>query len=281
MEQIQLFVLFPEYEEASSNIPYIERIGLLSEEEMSVYIRDFANLVSFLSHERYDGFYDGLNVVSFSKPLDEVEDCYPNSKTFLRNVLRKWSNWRDEKVSDDTCYYYHQTPVSNETLSEIAGRKRQSPQENRFCVINHKAIKSTEDPLPVFDSDHVQKRVPEGIRQLPCRIIALHGWFEENRLPKRKFRINPKHGENGKGHQKGAAPLLCSCSQAEALLHKAVGEDSSARNPLFYYDKVHNRYIEFRSENTPDNAYHAFHLEEGEISSRLGSRIVEKIEVTR
>jgi hypothetical protein len=249
----------------------------LSEEEMSAYIRDFANLVSFLSHERYDGFYDGVNVVSFSKPLDEVEDCYPNCKTFLRNVLRKWNSWRDEKVTDDTYYYYLQTPISDETLSEIAERRRQSPQENRFCVINHKAIKNTEDPLPVYNSNRVQ----QGIRQLPCQIIALHSWFEENRLPKRKFRINPKHGENGKGHQKGAASLLCSCNQAKALLHKAVGEDSSARNPLFYYDKIYKRYIEFRSENTLDNTYHAFHLEEREISSRLGNRIVEKIEATR
>jgi hypothetical protein len=126
--------------------------------------------------------------------------------------------------------------------------------------------------LPVYN----QQREDLSIKQSRCEIKSIHQWFEKNRLPERIFNLNPKHGENGKGNIPGESILLCSKEKAQCLLHKAVGDSS---NPtLFYYDEEYGRYMEFKNENTGNNTYHAFHIENNILCHRLKKSIKEKID---
>jgi hypothetical protein len=44
---------------------------------------------------------------------------------------------------------------------------------------------------------------------------------------------------------------------------------------LYFYDKKREKYIEFRNENTPQNTYHAFHIEQKEIAKEAKKKIGE------
>lgn len=272
MAQMQLFVIFPEYVDNGfvATAPYISTIDLSDANKVEAFIAEFERMIMFFSYEDYDGYYDAKNIKAFSIPLETLEDCYPGHITVLRNVMNKWNDWRDEPTPDNgQQYYYHSTSLSNDTLSEIAKRKQQAG--DNFLVINHKSIDHGQKQLPVFNQ-HGEDR---SIEQLGCNIKELHTWFGENRLPERVFRLNPKHGENGKKNFKGESVLLCSHAEAEKLLHKAIG--NSGDRTLHYYDKKNTKYIEFKAENT-GNSYHAFHVENNIVCHRISKEVKKKID---
>ena len=49
---------------------------------------------------------------------------------------------------------------------------------------------------------------------------------------------------------------MCSRGEAMNMLLKAIGSDSKV---LYFFDKTHNQYIEFKYESK--NTYHGFHLD--------------------
>jgi hypothetical protein len=87
-------------------------------------------------------------------------------------------------------------------------------------------------------------------------------WIKLKRQ-KRVFKINPKHGENGKGkkHNKGeeVSSLLCSVDEANSLLQDAISYGSLSE--LYCLDKGRDKFLVFKSENTQDNAYHGYHVQ--------------------
>lgn len=276
MGQTELFILFPEYVEGdqAATAPYLRTIDLLSEEEMEAYIDRFRDLTEFLTHENYTGYCDMENIRAFSRPLEMAEECYPDKKRSLLAAIRGWENWREEAAENAPALYFHALPISSDTLSEIAARKgRQEKDGPVYLVVSNGAVEPVDDLLPVFN----EKKEDQAIAQRECRCDQVHGWFTANRKPARIYTFNPKHGENGKGHLKGASPLLCSREEAAEMLRLAVGE--SLGLPLFYYDKEHRKYIQFKNENTLVNSYHAFHVEDNEVRRTLPKRVLKKIEL--
>ncbi|KAA6347565.1 hypothetical protein EZS27_004964 [termite gut metagenome] len=273
MAQMQLFILFPEYveRENTATAPYIKTIDMSDLNVTQKYITDFGHIVSFFSYEDYDGYYDLKNLEAFIKSLKKMENCYPDPKTILKNTIKNWRNWRDEAIGDNgQSYYFYTMPLIDDTLTEIARRKYQT-KDTVFLVVNNEGIDHKEKLLPVYN----HHRTDQEIQQCNCDSKSLHKWFEENRLPKRVFNLNPKHGENGKGKykKKDVSSLYSSHDEAEILLHKAIDEDSAKR--LYFYDKKYKKYIEFRNENTPQNTYHAFHIEQNEIAEEVKRKIDE------
>lgn len=274
MAETQLFVVFPEYVEGEQQptAPYIKSIDLLSVEEIEDYINKINDIIFFITHENYQGFYDMDNVRAFGKPLEELEDCYPGKNRTLMMAINAWDNWRDTSVNDgSTQYFYHTTPLTPETLSEIAFRKK-TIADNTYLVINNNAIECQDEILPVYDAD----RNNQEIEHRECTCGTLHKWFITQRKPPRIFNFNPKHGENGVGHRHDASPLRCLRGEAEEMLHKAVGE--SPGKPLFYYDTIRKQYIEFKNEKTKVNTYHAFHVENNIVCHRIRKEVIKKTE---
>ena len=58
------------------------------------------------------------------------------------------------------------------------------------------------------------------------------------------------------------AILYCSIEHAEALLHKAIGENDVG--PLYAWDEEFDRYMEFKRESKSSTTFHSYHLEDGD-----------------
>ena len=96
METTELFILFPEYKEAPDKTgSYLEADTIMGEDEMYRYIQEIEDVNNFFTHEEYCGYYDRRNVKAFLYPLNELEECYPDHKTYLRSILKNWEDWRD------------------------------------------------------------------------------------------------------------------------------------------------------------------------------------------
>jgi hypothetical protein len=148
MAQMQLFIVFPEYVEKGNiaTAPYIKTIDILDSNVTQEYINKFERIISFFSYEDYDGYYDTKNLEAFSKPLEIVDDCYPGQKTALRNTIKKWgNNWRNEAIGDNgQNYYFYSILLIDDTLTEIARRKRQI-KDTAFLVVNNEGLDHKEN----------------------------------------------------------------------------------------------------------------------------------------
>ena len=127
METTELFLLFPKYKGSDQDQSfYIDEFDLMDEDKIDDYIQQISRINVFFVHEKYQGYYDASNVAAFAYPLDEIEECYPGKKTYLRIILKEWENWRNKSLQNkcDTFTFYV-TPICNDTLCEIAKRQKE------------------------------------------------------------------------------------------------------------------------------------------------------------
>lgn len=258
MEHSELFLLLPRYEDVEGQPVYIRTKGLMSKDEILNVIKNIDKIHQFIENENYKGYYDADNVSSFLYPVETLEDCYPNIKGLMRIVIRQWGeNWRTQKVQKDTeSYMFDDLPIKDDTLCEMAERKAVATDGSVFLLVNQDAFS---DIVKTIRVKRNQTEWKLEVRKADFKSIL--NWYETNRKPQRIFNLNPKHGENGKGAHpanKGekVSVLMCSKEEAKDMLLKAIGEDEKV---LYFYDHVHNQYIEFKRESA--NTYHGFHLD--------------------
>ena len=231
---------------------------------------------SFFSYENYEGFYDSRNMQAFMIPVDSLKDCYPKVSTLLRRKISNWgSDWRKFKtLADQDVYKFLGTELVDDVLCEVANRQQENP-ENTYLIVDDDALVLQTDELELLFKGKVvliDRRALE-VKPLAC-------WFECNRRPVRKFHLNPKHGENGKGahpEHKGdkVSVLLCSGDEAAVLLNKAIGVNAESKT-LFFRDVNRDKYIEFKCEG--NQVFHGFHLDDEEAKQRVSVCVKEKIE---
>lgn len=271
MESTEVFIVLPEYRESAIQTGhYLQSEKLFDDNEISKYIHKIEIFNDFFTHENYQAYYDVRNIVAFSLPLEEIEECYPNQKTYLRSVLREWENWRETPLQcEKDTYRLHSCPIADDSFCEIAKRQTLNP-ENAYLLINHQAFECKKKFIEI-DCNDVKLQV------MTCHINIrdVAEWFTCYRKPQRIYNWNPKHGENGKRahpENKGdkVSTLLCSKEEAYELLKKAIG--IYPHTTLFYYDRKHLHYMEFKKENA--QTFHSFHIED---ESRVPKSIKEKI----
>ena len=248
----EVFILFPE---TAPLHPFMEKHeGFKSEEELDQYFSTLILCKKALEIENYCGFYDIENVKQFLVHYDAFNNFYPkNPSRILRTLLKEWINWRDEKVSyiEGKCELLQQELRDN-SFCEVSFRKIQD-EKNAYSLASHKALKI---PLRTHTISIEGKVI--NIDCLPVRDLPI--WFSVNRIPKRTYHPNPKHGEKGIGEWPQAAKLLCSHQDAETMLQKAIG--CAEIDELYYYDSDHQKFIIFRFEgNNPQHQYHAYHIQ--------------------
>ena len=152
---------------------------------------------------------------------------------------------------------YYCIPIKDDTLCEMTERKFVSKDESTFLLINYDAFSCASETIITKRN---QDEVELNVRNADIKNISK--WYETNRKPQRIFNLNPKHGENGKGAHPGnkgekVSVLMCSRGEAKNMLLKAICSDPKV---LYFFDKTHNQYIEFKCESK--NTYHGFHLDE-------------------
>lgn len=271
METTELFLLFPKYKESSQDQSlYINGIDLMDTEELHDYIQRISAMNAFFVHEEYQGYYDALNIAAFAYPLEEIEDCYPGEKTYLRTLLKEWENWRDQSLQDEhDLFTFYARPISNDTLCEIAKRKKEQ-LDSAFLLINHQAFLYSQPEIKISCSGREQEI---HIRRIEIKEIA--EWFIQNRKPQRIYNWNRKHGELGVGahpdhHGEVVSKLLCSRVEAKELLKKAIG--LRPQGVMYCYDDKYAHYMEFKMESA--NTFHSFHIED---ESRVPKVVKDKI----
>lgn len=257
METTELFILFPEYKEAPDKTgSYLEADNIMEEDEMYCYIQEIEKMNNFFTHEDYLGYYDRQNVKAFLYPLNEIEECYPGHKTYLRSILRNWGDWREVALqTGEDRFRFDGQSISDDTLCEVAKRKSEHV-DCAYLVVNHRAFQRSDEFVAVECNGAVCRIDMYGVEQKKLSV-----WFVENRRPERVYNWNPKHGEFGKGahpEHRGdeVSVLLGSRTEAGDLLKKAIGEYPFKK--MFSFDKKYNSYMEFKQEGGV--IYHSFHI---------------------
>ena len=274
MEGNELFLILPPHEEAKCQPLYLKRNGEMSNEELTAFIYEIEHVNSFFTHENYTLYYDSENLKAFLIPIEILPECYPQKGQLLRRLLANQAeDWRRncQQKSEET-YSHLKITIANDTLCEITKRVSESTHPNTYLLLNHQALKSTENPIKITCNCS-----EKSISVCDLNLKKLAAWFEQNRIPQRFFNLNPKHGEEGKGahrSNKGSkvSILMTNKEEATKLLQRALGEDPKT---LFFFDSKQKMYIEFKQEH--DQTYHGFHLDKEE-QDRVPKSILKKIE---
>jgi len=258
MAQVNLFLLLPETEPTnqwmrSTQADFYETDAY---ETLIQYLKIISESVTI---EKYEGFYDSSNIKNFLCLYDTLEDCYPSApKRLLRSVISRnaFINWREEAIqSPDTVYKIFNQPINDNTFCEIAERKNKVG-DDKYALLNHHACTIKE--MIVVNIDNKSDIEINNLKDEE----EISKWFAKNRLPPRKFNINPKHGENRQDirivNREIISPLRCSCQKAQALLDTAIGESVKE---LYNLDPDYDEIIVYKYEGpTPQNMYHGYHV---------------------
>ena len=267
-----LFVLFREYFD-HSHAPSSSCIQCTSgadANEQLAYCEKWLAVIRFFKYETCNRFYDYNNVKSMLYPyilleseFGEQEIEYPNLASYIRTEFKKEGlvDWRDEYDDNDEhvqMYFYNGVDVTNDTFGEIIRVKKSYPA----ILLNCEALRCPSQ-INVSSNDGQTYYI-----DCVSDIQALHKWFSSNRLPRRVFVYNPKHGDKFRpseyisGTNRKAARLEATCEEAQRLLDLAIS--TSPTDSFWYYDAQVGKYIYFENQQEIRLAFHGYHLSPGE-----------------
>ncbi len=144
--------------------------------------------------------------------------------------------------------------------------KQNENSEDKFILaffpFFDETIFTEKSEITIIKDNYDKSKLPE-IHQIPF-VKDENSAFEcvkKYRTPL-NFHLNPKHGENGKGNQKGESVLYCNEEEASKMLQEAIMKNVNNLYPALNYDQNHKKFIVFKHEgDTKENLYHAFHLD--------------------
>jgi hypothetical protein len=223
-------------------------------------------------------FYDAENINDFQRQMNELDEEFMSVQNAFYTLLSHAENCRDKsQLAVDSVYFIWDLnqfrgiqinrPIS--MLAEIAEEKRQN---NKLILIHNDSIHLNRSIIPIIKEDYGHKCPFLICIEHVKNRIELENWIRQNRQP-RCFNLNPKHGENGKGAKankgENVSVLLCDKKHAQALLDSAVG-DKRITKKLFHFDQEFQKFIVFEDENTPNNSYHGYHIDnENEVPDEI------------
>jgi hypothetical protein len=249
---VELFLLLPETTPTHSFIK--KNDGFQSNEEVSDYLKELSNSLKSISTENYIGYYDSENITNYLEHYEILDEFYPlKPKRVLSALLKEFYNWREVRISaiDESASLFF-IPITNDSFCEALTRKHLD-RKNLYLFVSHNAL-SKKFVLLSF----IFRRISHSIDV--SELTSLFTWFSRNRVPKRNYHPSPKHGENGRGEQKGESKLLCTHNQAKELLNTSIG--IQGYDELYNYDETVGKYIIFRYEgDNPLNQFHAYHID--------------------
>jgi len=282
MKEIKCFVLLPvltRNESIFQSETLYQSIDNLN--RFREFLHNYQKMIEIVEREKGAKIiYDAENIKEFQQQMNGLDDEFMSLQYAFYTLLSNAENFRDKSKQATNCLYFIwdlnqftgiqiSGPIS--TLAEIAEEKRQD--ENKKLVLMHNdSIHLNRSIIPII-KDGYGDRCPFFICiQHVKNSTELENWISQNRQP-RLFNLNPKHGENGKGAKanKGeeVSVLLCNKKHAQELLDTAVG-DKRISKKLFNFDNEHQKIIVFEDENTPNNTYHGYHVDnENEVPQNL------------
>ena len=257
MKETQLFFLLPEYKDKDNTTHlFLETERLMSDEELTVYIRRLKAVVMYMNDENVSCFYDSQNLHAFLFPITIMPDEYPAKRRYQMEFMEKFLEcWRDcQEACDGDSFFYRGTRTKDNTLCEIAKRQYNN-QRNRYIVVSHEALNTM-----TVDSEKLKVKCngrEKIFRAVKADVNVLIPWLRCKGVIIRKYHPNTaKHGESGLGGSQAsdASPLLCSNKKAKKMMGKAL----KVGRELFFFDKEHELYIRFMDGG--NDTFHPFHI---------------------
>jgi len=257
MNGTYLYIILPESESTTLYTPW----NLLNEEYWEYenfveFVKELSSYLLQIKNENFFGKYDLLNILSFLKELEVLEDLYPNSPTrILRSILKNFEDWRKDLnnwVGDE--YIIFGQGLKNHSLCKISNHLSSISENENIALLNHKALSFRDDITINFN------RKSNCIPNINS-IEKISTWFQKNRIPCRKFHDTDKHKENNNGNWDNASPLRCTLQQAQNLLNSAIGDKTT----LYNIDIQNNCWIKFMYDNVEvpigQKQYHGYSLD--------------------
>jgi hypothetical protein len=281
MKEIKCFVLLPIFtpnESIFQSESFEQSID--NPNSLEEFLKNYQQMIEIVEREKGATIvYDAKNIKEFQEFMIELNDEFMSLQGAFYTLLSNAKNFRENSKQMTDCLYFIwnleqltaiQILDSIASLAEMAEEKRQD-ENKKLVLIYHDRI-DINRPIPVI-KDHYGNRCPFFICIPHVRNrTELEDWINKNRQS-RLFNLNPKHGENGKGAKsnKGeeVSVLLCNKKHAQELLDSAIGDKRKTKK-LFNFDNEHKKFIVFEDENTPDNTYHGYHVDnENEVPKHI------------
>ena len=216
---------------------------------LDIYLKELYQLVELAYQHKAKVFYSQKQLQKFLSQMTDLDDNFSVSNgnklhVIIENAIRQ----NNEFYAFELCFANEDTVIRhiNNVLSFVN-------KHDKIAILSHS--NETETFLLVkSDSDY---------GKIECKNITalkeIVNWIAVTKP--RKFELSPKHGENGKGNQPNASPLLCSKDEAQNMLNDAVPCFFEREKNLYNFDAVRNTFIVFFYEgNNPQNQWHGFHL---------------------
>lgn len=289
-----IYVLFKEYVDGSTapSAPYINGEeyplgqGMLLNKELCGIL----DVLDYFSYEHCNIYYDQANLDGLLRqPNTFPDEEYPGLDVTLLSQLRDlgMTKWSDCSVKIKESFKYDGKDVTHtlfgdmsqrelnrkETLAKIetpATDQTLTSEEREYepCVLLHQgAITSIDGQIKGSMTGHRKVELTT-----VSNIKEMHAWISENRFPKRRYDINPKHGDadhqahmikDRNGNNKRAAQLLTTTEETNALLKLAIGRDRESE--LWFYDDARGCHIYFENQGKyMPPSFHAYHLHPGD-----------------
>jgi hypothetical protein len=273
MREIKCFVLLPVLSRNES-IFHSESLyqSLENLNHFREFLHNYQKMIEIVEREKGAKIiYDAENIKEFQQQMNGLDDEFMSLQYAFYTLLSNAENCRDnsKRVADSRYFLWDlnqfigiQINSSISTLAEIAEQKRQD--ENKKLVLMHNdSIHLDRSIIPII-KDGSNEKCPSFICiEQVKNSTELENWICQNRQP-RWFNLNPKHGEKGKGAKanKGeeVSVLLCDRKRAQELLESAIG-DKRITKKLFNFDNEFQQFIVFEDENTLNNTYHGYHID--------------------
>lgn len=285
MAENKIVLMFPEYNDKSnpgtSNDWTTDE--LYDDKALGEQIKEVNALKDFFWDEECQIEFDSKNVHAYLFVVDTLPEYYPSRTKQMITALKGLKDWRRYRVSSETeAFNLHHKTIKDEIRTEIASRKKSSPQNSFIIATNRfgKVCKCWE--LKKGDESFTVKSVP-------MFIPDVFDWLSKHQKPQRVYEWNEKHGEYGKGAHKDnkgdvVSVLLCSREHAAELLPIAIGEPNY--DFLHCYDPEYNQYMEYKAgckyanlqPDARERTYHSYHVND---ESRVPKRVAYKINLLR
>ncbi len=273
MKEIKCFVLLPVLTrnesifQSESLYQSIDDLNRFRE-----FLHNYKKMIEIVEREKGAKIlYDVDNIKEFQQQMNWLDEEFMSLQYAFYTLLSNAENCRySRRQMGESLYFIWdfnqftgiQIRGQISILAEIAEETLQN-KNNKLVLVHNDSIHINRSIIPIL-KDGYNEKCPFFICIPHIKnSTELENWISQNRQP-RLFNLNPKHGENGKGAKanKGeeVSILLCNKKHAQELLNSAIG-DKRISKKLFNFDNEHQKFIIFEDENTPNNTYHGYHVD--------------------
>ncbi|MDR0832915.1 MAG: hypothetical protein LBN93_01805 [Candidatus Symbiothrix sp.] len=229
---------------------------------IDVYLKELYQLVELAYQHKASVFYSKERFDEFKEIIEgDINDNFSESIGNQLDVILQNAKEKNNKAyvfglsfDADKTTIYPISPVNN-VLSVV-------DKHDKIAILS---FSSHINPFLLVESNMIYDRL--ACISIPTRKDIVN-WVSD--IKPRTFNLNPKHGENGKGNQPNASPLLCSKHNAQTLLNTAIPCFLERGKNMYNFDDDKKTFIVFFYEgDNPLNQWHGFHLKPDEWTKEI------------